>query len=194
MRKEIAGRIAAGAVCLILMGSTTGCGTLLRQGLEQAGVESSTRAPSVGASSVGSPVPERPPPVGVRSIYQHAPTFDWTGRYQSLPYSITTGLFSGPAFDTGCQPIPIGLRQLLPVPNGAPAAPLERIGPFEIGVQGPIARLFSPGYSGYFDRLRDGELFYGGGALADYSLMCGFRAVLYLRVSASGTTPIAVNR
>jgi len=86
------------------------------------------------------------------------------------------------------------LRQLLPVPNGAPAAPLARIGPFEIGVQGPIARLFTQGYSAYFDGLRDGALFYNGSAFSEYSLTCGFRALLYLRVSANGTPPIPVNR
>ena len=186
MRKEMAGRIVAGAACLILLASTTGCAALLRHGLKQAGGESRKSAPSLG-----SPLAQRTPTAGVRSIYQYAPTFDWTAGSRSLPYSIVTGLFSGPAFDTGCQPIPIGLRQLLPVPNGAPPTPLERLGPFEIGVQGPVAHLLTPGY---VDRLRDGALFYSAGALADASLMCGFQSQLYVRVSTTRTTPIVRHR
>ena len=186
MRKEIvASRIARVAVCLILFGSTTGCTTLVPLGLGAAGVETHKGRPSPGA-----PLEQRRPRAGVRGTYRHAP-LDWAERSQARPYSIATGLFRSPAFDGGCHPIPIGLQQLMRIPNGATAATLERIGPIEIGVQGPVAHLFEPGY---FDRLRDGELFYAAPALADYGLKCGFQSNLYVRVSTTETTPIAVHR
>ena len=186
MRNEIvASRIAGVAVCLILFVSTTGCATLVPVGLGAAGVGTRKDGPSLGA-----PLAQRRPSAGARSTYQHAP-FDWAARSQARPYSIATGLFRSPAFDGGCQPIPIGLRQLIDVPNGAPAAPLQRIGPIEIGVQGPAAHLLTPGY---FDRLADGELFYSATALADLGLRCGFQSRLYVRVSMTESTPIAVHR
>ena len=94
--------------------------------------------------------------------------------------------------DGACQPVPRGLLEVVDVPDGVPTTPVGRLGPFEMGVHGLP---FSPFRLGeYLGQLRDGTLVEGGALLADRASVCGFRTFLYVRITPSGTTPVAVHR
>lgn len=188
MRKKLrVRRVGMAAACVGLSVSTTACSTLLRAGLGAAGVEESEQQPTLER-----PSQQTRPDNAVTSRYQHAPTLDWQGSFRARPASLVTSLFQNPAFDGRCQPIPIGLQQLTQIVDGAPAEPIKRIGPFEIGVQGPAALAFTPGY---FDRVRyDSELLYSAAALADQGAACGFQSQLYVRLGLSKTAPLPIHR
>ncbi len=176
--------------------TSSGCATLLRTGLRAAGVEvadespasrTATRPPESPTAVQAPPAPGTPPP----AVYRHVPIRGLHTNGPTSSQAMLYRLFRSPGFDAGCQPVPLGLQQVLPVPNGAPAAPLGRWGPFEVGVQGPAAQALEPGY---LDGLQDGALLGRWAHFGDQGWACGFRSQLYLRLTSRGTTPVAVHR
>jgi hypothetical protein len=177
-------RLASAAACCLFWW-TTGCSTLLT-------------APGPGSVFTADPTPgqslSRGPvkPPGTTATYQVAPTPGLGERLQARPSSLATELFRGSALDGRCQPVPLGIQEVLDMPNGLPATPLGRLGPFEAGVQGiPFSPLLLPDYLATLD---EGRLVEGGAILADRGFACGFHSVVYVRLPLSDSEPVAVNR
>jgi len=187
-------RCLATVACLLLAGATTGCATLLRMGAQEA-VEAAT-GDSDGAvrgrptlpAPMGTPATAAAaaPPV-VTSIYELAPRLNFFASLQPRPHSIVSSAFRGPAYGTGCQPVPIGLRQLLPVENGAPAAPFLHFGPLELGLQGPVANLLDPSY---LEDIAAGRTVFSVATMMDQGYGCGPSGWLYVRLGRTDPLPI----
>ena len=180
---------SAAACCLLWW--TAGCFPL---------PSASGAAPSAfpaGPTIAGSSGQQPGTPRVVAATYQVAPNLHRLDRLQPRPASLARALFGEsplgePPFEGRCQPLPLGLQDVLDVPDGVPGPPLGRLGPFEAGVQGlPVSPLRLPGY---LAGLNEGRWVDGGAVLADRGYACGFRAFLYVRITRWGTEPVAVNR
>lgn len=186
--RVIASRATATVVAVTMCAASTGCASLLGIGASSAasavaggdGARGAKRVPAVAE-----------PPGAVRARYRHTPERDGSERVQPAAYSMIAGAYDRPGLDADCQPVPIGLQELMHVPRGEPAHALFHPGPFELGVGGPLAHLLEPAYP---DGVADGLLWRTAPALAHRGPACDFSSHLYVRAGPGGTDPLPLHR
>ncbi len=169
------------AVCLL---SSTACVAVLR------GVVREVADKHPGSEPPG--LAARPRGVVAASAYQWAPTPDWTLYRFGHPFVLTRSLFYGSAPDGGlCQAVPLGMAQVLRVPNGAETTSVARMGPFDLRFMGGLWPIESTlirdrqAYSAYL--LASGARLGQGGS-------CGPSFFVDLRLGDGGDDPVIVLR
>ena len=130
----------------------------------------------------------------ISSGYQHAPTLDfWTG-LGSQPHSMSHSLFQGlnPSPYGSCLATPLGVSQILPIPNGAPSRTLHRVGPIEIGLAGNLAGVGSILGTNATSFAR--QALKTSAVLGSQGTTCGYSLFLFLTPAGSRNDPVSVLR
>jgi hypothetical protein len=141
------GRISVAAVVatLAVAPALTGCTQALQAGLGLLGVRSS-RATGTDPLGVDRPA-ARPTRVEAPSAtigdYERAPDYTWDGYATATPASFSRLFTAGPEGES-CTVTGMGVARVLPVGQGAPAWPVQRLGPFTLGVAGPGVDALGP--------------------------------------------------
>lgn len=163
---------------------SAGCSQAVRTALGLAGVDSKEPADRA--------MPDRSAREGT-STYEHTPPLEWLAFSAGQPWVPSLVFLDAPG-PRNCALAPHGVSRVLPVPEGAPARPLQRLGPFELGMAGVTAleveRLYAAGSADLAWRMMERT-----SRLSTRGEGCGFSAFLYVAAAGtSSTEPVMVNR
>ncbi len=131
-------RVAALVATLAAASVLTGCTQALHAGLGLLGIHSSqpTGIEGGGVDRPAAPLTKTAPPSATIGDYQSAPNYTWDGYTTASPASFSRLSTAGPEGES-CTLTSMGLSRVLPLGPGASAWPVQRLGPFTLGVAGP---------------------------------------------------------
>lgn len=184
MRKGC-GSYARMLVTLVVALSASQCTTLVRSALNRAGVH---EPPTPGKSLAGETRKE-PRHSSPASRYEVVPTETWRLAVGRPALGLSRWASEDP-----CMPTPMGLADVLPMPEGAPMVPVTQMGPAELFVNGlPAVYLHDVvlrGGVGIPSAMMEHTAFSRGTGCG-----AGVSFSLYLRlVGTSGSQPVSVLR
>lgn len=196
-------RARAWLVCLLVSSLASGCVSVLEQGVrelvgDEGGTGPHTPVPEpserYGTSGRGDRPPVSPPAPApaTASIYQVAPTLDWSLGTGPRPFTPSFALFDGVAPGRiACRPVPVGLARQYSLDTGPAASPLVSLGPLELGLAAPDGTVEDASATSRRDvsarALRSGARMVGEGGL------CSNRIFFYLRLGHT-TDPLPMHR
>ncbi len=184
MRKGC-GSYAKMVFTLVVALSAAQCTTLVRSALNRAGVH---EPPTPGKSLAGE-TRQEPRHSSPSSRYEVVPTETWRLAIGRPALGLSRGIREDP-----CMPTPMGLAEVLPMPEGAPMVPLMQSGSVELFVNGwPAVYLQDAvlhGGVGIPSTMMEHTAFSRGGGCG-----AGMSLSLYLRLAGtSGSDPVSVLR
>lgn len=182
----------AGLVLSSTLVATSGCAWLLKSTAQAVADEHPGSAPPAARSSEGSGQ-DPPREGGTGATYQYGPTLDWRADYYGMPYSITRSLVeSANPTSPLCVAVPLGLSEVLAVPNGAPSQPMLELGPVHFGLAGNVVPL---GTVLTTNRMVAAERAFSSGArLADQGPECSHRLFFYMQIVGDSNGSVRVLR